>query len=276
MGKFKHNKLRNTAILFEILCKNLVHETLNPAGKQSAVKIIKKYFNKDSSLLYELRMYQQLCEVGVSVSPAELIDVVIQSRNKVDTKKLDKEKYNLIKQIKETYNLPEFFSNRVSNYKLLASIFNIFEHAPSVNPTSYLTNKKTIVESLSTKIEELPVDQELKHLMQEDKQVRNIALKTMVKKFNDKYKGLNERQRILVKRYINENTETAEFKDFIITECKFISKELNNKIQQLDESVTKIKLTEVNNLLQTIITAPIIKDEHLSSMLKYHELLGEI
>ena len=46
----KHNKIKNTGIIFEILCNKIVSETLNPKQPQYATKILKRYF-KNGTLL---------------------------------------------------------------------------------------------------------------------------------------------------------------------------------------------------------------------------------
>ena len=52
--KFKHNKKRNTAFLFETLVKELTKAVLNnEAAKQKAVStLIKEHFNKKTNLLF--------------------------------------------------------------------------------------------------------------------------------------------------------------------------------------------------------------------------------
>lgn len=276
MGKIKHNKLKNTAILFELLCKYLVYESMNPSLPQKSSKLIKKFFNKDSSLLSELKLYQQLSETNIKVPANDLVSLVIESRKNIDQVKLNNEKFNLVKKLKESYDLDTFFKNRISNYKLFASIYNIFEHNSFDDPTSFLNNKQTIIESLTQVPTVIEEDHQIKELIKETPTIRKKVLERMVDKFNDKYKSLNDRQRILISKCITENVEEPSFKDYVITECNNISKQMKYKMDNIDEPVLKIKLNEVNNLLQTIITAHNIKDEHLSSMLKYYELLEEI
>jgi hypothetical protein len=43
--------------------------------------------------------------------------------------KLNDQKFNLIKEIRENFNEEEFFKNKVGNYKVLASIYKLFEKA---------------------------------------------------------------------------------------------------------------------------------------------------
>ena len=121
--KLKHSKIKNTGILFELLTRQITADVL--AGKDSkAVTIVKKYFNENTSLGKELQLYRLLSEKHFkSENKAnELVEVVLKSRKKLSNSKLRNEKYNLIKQIKETYDSTDFFNGRISNYKLFASI----------------------------------------------------------------------------------------------------------------------------------------------------------
>ena len=51
---------------------------------------------------------------------------------------------------------------------------------------------------------------------------------------------------------------------------------MRSKIESIDDNVLKIKLAETVNLLQNILTAKRIGEDHLSAMLKYYELIEEI
>ena len=52
---------------------------------------------------------------------------MIAEHKKIPASSLKREKYSLIREIKRTYNLEEFFKAHVINYKLNASIYNILE-----------------------------------------------------------------------------------------------------------------------------------------------------
>ena len=57
MGKFKHNKLRNTGLLFEFLLRQVTVDVLNKEKESSALKIIKKQFNEHTEIGKELALY---------------------------------------------------------------------------------------------------------------------------------------------------------------------------------------------------------------------------
>jgi hypothetical protein len=269
----KHNKLKNTAIIFELLCKQLTYEVLQNQTQHSS-KIIKKFFNKDTELLSELKLYQSLYQPNEKMDVSEMINVVPQMRKGLDNNKLDTEKYQLVKAIKSRYDLNEFFGLRLSNYKLLASIHNLLEN--TTDPNVYVQSKATIMEHHSRGKTETVNEVEVA-TANEDPAVKRLLFKLIVEKFNEKYKNLLPSQKRLLSRYINEDVAGNEFKNFVVTEANSLKATIQKKSNESGDPILSIKLTEVANLLDTITTSRgTIKEEHLSAMLKYYELVEEI
>lgn len=276
MKKLRHNKLRNTGLLFEILSKNVMYEVINEDQKQIALPIIKKHFNQKSEMLKELMLYQSLSKESKNDS-GELLSLTLESRKSLNLSKLENEKYELIKDIRKKYDLKMFFETRTTNYKLCASIFKLFEHTSMVNPDEYLTAKKLVMESLSgQKVEEVIEEQVEKEWREQDQDTRTLGFKIVVQKFNEKYRTLSDRQKTLLSRYINEDTGTPEFKNYIMKEVGYVTSKLNSLLESVTDPITKIKLAETLNLTENIISTKQIKDEHLSSLLKYFELVEEL
>ena len=126
--KLKHSKIKNTGILFELLTRQITADVL--AGKSTkSVSILKKCFNENTELGKELELYKLLSEKHYQSENRanDLLNVVIKQRQKLSNLNLRREKYNLIKSIKENYNVTDFFDGRIPNYRMLASIFNIFQ-----------------------------------------------------------------------------------------------------------------------------------------------------
>ncbi len=153
--KLKHSKIKNTSILFELLTRQITADVL--AGKSTkSVKIVKKYFNENTELGKELQLYRLLSEKHYESEDRakDLLEMVLNSREKINNSKLRNEKYNLIKEIKENYKVNDFFNGRISNYRLLASIYNVFQtqNSPTVfNPEQTINSKFTILEHITSK-----------------------------------------------------------------------------------------------------------------------------
>tara|TARA_R110000822_G_scaffold128195_30_gene263978 strand:- start:190 stop:1029 length:840 start_codon:yes stop_codon:yes gene_type:complete len=278
MKKLKHSKYKNTGLVFEILTRNIVKEVLNEKNSIS-LNIIKKYFTEGSEIYKELKYYQTLQEINPNIQKTDkLVDLIIDTYNsRIDQHKLNNEKYRLIGEIKNKLNFDIFFESRISNYKLLASIYKIFEHAASDNPSEHISCRELIVDHIAGKDQHEKVLTDVQTVWKnEDPDIQKLAFKIIVEKFNTKYKYLGERQKTLLNKFVNEDTNTVEFRDYVYNEVGGIKKKLNRIMHGVDDDVMVIKLREAIKLVDNIIMSPEVQSEHLSAMLKYYELIEEL
>ena len=280
--KLKHSKIKNTSILFELLTRQITADVL--AGKSTkSVKIVKKYFNENTELGKELQLYRILSEKHYeSESRAtDLLEMVVESRQKLSNSKLRNEKYNLIKEIKENYNVNDFFNGRISNYRLLASIYNVFQSQISrttFNPEETINSKFTVLEHItSKKVSEKEIKEKvLKEYSKQDKDLRLLAYQILVDKFNQKYKTLNESQKNLLKHYINNISNTNSMREFVDLESAKIKKTLRFHIPKVDDDITRIKLTEAVNQISNLTKGKVVNEKQVLTLMRYYELVKEI
>jgi hypothetical protein len=278
MKSLKHSKFKNTGVLFELLVRQVASDTLNNIDS-NALPLIKKYFAKSTELAKELNLYQTLVkEQFVKEEKASaLIDAVVSARKSLNNSILNRQKYALIKEIKNNYVLEDFFKSKVNNYKVLASAYKLFEFTAADSPLEIVNNKYTLVEHLTRSSKKsVSAINEMELFTKQDKEVRLLTYKILVDKFNAKYSDLNEGQKRVLRAYINSVTEGTELKDFVITESKELRKTILGLRKKVTDTVTTIKLNEVANLLNTFSTARTIKENHLLSLLRYHELVKEL
>ena len=151
--KMKHNKIKNTGILFELLTRQITVDLME-SDSSKAVDIVKKYFKNGTQLGKEYELYKILTETKYSTeSRAEaLIDAVMGSRKKLNNSTIKREKYNLIKEIRDCYGMKDFFNTKLPNYKVLASIYNIFEGESARNdygPVVQTDSKVVVMENIT-------------------------------------------------------------------------------------------------------------------------------
>jgi hypothetical protein len=275
MRPLKHNKVKNTGILFELLVRKVASEVMNNTNSK-ALPIVKKFFKEGTALSNELKLYRTLIdEKFLNEDKAEkFVSAVIVARQKIDEETLRKEKYALIREIKNRFELEEFFKARVNNYTELASIYKVFEHADDTNPADMLRSKDTIIEHVITKSTDKKVVTET--ITNEDKEIRVLASKLMIDKFNQKYKVLSNNQKDLLREYVNSITDSPSLKSFVNKHIPAIQKELTTLSKRVDNKITLIKLTEVASMLDKISSAKIIKESHILSLLRYYELISEL
>ena len=280
--KLQHSKIKNTSILFELLTRQITADVL--AGKSTkSVKIVKKYFNEDTELGKELQLYRLLSEKHYeSESRAhDLMSIVLKSRKKLSNSKLRSEKYNLIKEIKENYKVEDFFNGRISNYKLLASIYNTFQSETidaTFNPEQTVNAKFTVLEHITSKkiSSKEATAQVLKEYNKSDKDLRLLAYKILVDKFNTKYKTLNESQKSLLKNYINNVSNTNSLRGFVNTESKKIDTALKLNLPRVTDKITQIKLTEAIKQIDNLTKGKIVNEKQVLTLMRYYELVKEL
>ena len=280
--KLKHSKIKNTGILFELLTRQITADVL--AGKSTkSVLIVKKYFNEKTELGKELQLYQILSEKHYESESraSHLLDAVIKSRQKLSNTTLRHEKYNLIKEIKENYNVNDFFNGRISNYRILASIYNVFQSETSqeeFKPDHIVSSKFTVLEHItSKKVSDKEIKEKvLREYSKSDKDLRLLAYEILVDKFNKKYKKLNESQKALLKHYINNISNTNSLRSYIDDEVVTIKKELKIQLPNVNDKITKIKLTEAVNQIGNITKGKVVSEKQVLTLMRYYELIKEI
>jgi len=278
MKNLKHSKFKNTGVLFELLVRQVASDTLNNVDSK-AIPLIKKYFGKSTELAKEFDLYQTLVKEKFAKEnkATQLIEAVLEARAKLNQASLSRQKYNLIKEIKSSYVLEDFFKAKVNNYKILASVYKLFEYTVLDNPAEIVDNKDTIVEHITRKdAKKNSTLNEMKAFEAQDKEVRLLSYKILIDKFNTKYSKLNEGQKSLLRQYINSVNDSTELKTFLVSEVVKIQKDLKTLNTKVTDKVTKIKLSEVTNLLNTYKEVKVVKDNHVLNLLRYHELIKEL
>ena len=112
----KHNKIKNTAILYELLSRQITVDVLNDTKSPKSVSMFKEFFSKNTEMGKEYELYSILMSKKYKNDSHanQLIEAVVKSRRKLSNRRLANEKFNLIKSIKENYDIKEF---RESFYK---------------------------------------------------------------------------------------------------------------------------------------------------------------
>lgn len=275
MSKLKHSKFKNTGILFELLVRQIASDTL--AGKDSlALEIIKKHFKRGTELSKELKMYQSLTKENFDsqYKAQEFVNIILQERGNLNESILRRQKYNLIKSIKESFVMEDFFKYRVNNYREMASVFKMFEHTQSVSPKEYVDCKNTILETITKKDVEIVTETTDKEYASQPKEVRMLAYKFLIDSFNSKYTNLSESQKTILRNYINNVDNSDKLRKFVLSEVKRLKTEFGKL--KIGDKVTQIKLNETVNLIDNITSSKVISENQVLSLLRYHELLQEL
>jgi hypothetical protein len=277
----KHSKYKNTGILFELLVRQITSDTLS--GKDSkATDVLKKYFVK-TELGREYKLYETLTKhKNLTEGKAELvITSVIESSKNLNRSTLKRQKYNLINEISKYYDLEEFFSTKLPNYKSHAALYTLVEIYNSENlsnPDQIISNKIALLETLTTKqFNKQKVEDDLIEEFQSyDKDLRILTYKVMLEKFNGKYATLNDNQKEVLKEFINSVDSTPKLKEFYNTKVSEIKTQITIISENVSDKAVQIKLKEVNNLLTPLGKLSKVGNDDLVNLLQYYELLEEL
>ena len=279
--KIKHSKYKNTGILFELLVRQIASDTVS--GKDSAaINLVKKYFNK-TELAKEHKLYQALVgsKALTEVKAESLINATLEISARLNRTALRKEKYNIIKDIRESYDLEEFFKSKINSYSQYAAAYNLIESHNSlefIEPSQVIENKVTLLEHITRKEvnKEEVKDRVMEEYMSMDKGTRILVYKTLLERFNSKYSNMSNTQKSVLKEYINNISNTVRLREFVNNHFAAIKAELNQLNKSVADKTVQIKLSEVVNILKPLDKNQNVKDDNIIALLQFHELIAEL
>ena len=281
MKKVKHSKFKNTGFLFEILTRQITLEVLN-GSEEKAKEIVKEFFSGKTELAKELRLFNLLInEKYNSESKAEkFIDAILEAHTKINYSQLKREKFNLVKSIKETFEINNLLASPVTNYKILASVHKLFEGKKNdiLEVKDVFNSKLTIIEHISNSTPSLKKKEEklVEDYKKQEKDLRLLTYKILLETFNNKYTNLNNSQKGLLREYINNITNTSKFGEYFEKELISTITELHTMFKGMKDKITKIKLRETINVLKKQKIGKKINDSQVSALMMSYELIKEI
>ena len=279
--KIKHSKYKNTGVLFELLVRQITADTLK-GSNSPAIDILKKYFVK-TSLGREYKLYESVLKSNViSESRANtIISTILENSKRFSRSSLKKQKYNLINEIKEHYDLDVFFGSKIKNYKELAALYTLIEgynYKEDVDSNQLINNKITLLEHLTKK--EVNAEDVKKDIIQEfkdyDKDTRILTYKVLLERFNDKYQHLSKEQKQVLKEFINSVDSAPRLRNFYNSKVNELKDSLIEENKNIKDKATAIKIKEVSKYLTELDKSSKVGDDNLVDLLRYYELVKEI
>ena len=277
----KHNKFKNSGLIFELLVRQITADTLS--GKESpSIDILKKYFVK-TELSKEYKLYDtvlkqsQITEAKANI----IIEEVLKASRKLNRTTLRKEKYNLISEIKSHYNLDEFFKTKLPNYTSQAALYTLIEiynNQELTDPNQIISNKMTLLENLTAQpVKEKEVRENIiEEFKKYDKDLRLLTYQVLLEKFNGKYNSLNDNQKVVLREFINLVDNTPRLREFYNIKINEIKTQLTKLNKSVTDKVTQIKLNEVISLITEINKTSKISNDDLVNLLQYYSLVDEL
>jgi len=280
--KIKHSKFRNTGLIFELLVKQIAVDTLNNSDSKS-VSILKKYYAKNTLLSKEYKLYEFIVKnKSTSQNKAEaILSTITEVSRKFNQKKLRAEKYELISEIKESYDVNEFFGMQVRDYKPLAALFCLLEAQNNTNlvdPQVLIDNKTTLLEHLTSESQnrEDVKDTLIEEYSKYDKDLKLLTFKILLEKFNSKYKNLLPEQKTILKEFITSVNSQSRLRSLVNEELNKVASAIRKLSVKVKDEVVKIKLEEVAKNINPLTNKEKINDNHLVNLMQYYDLVNEL
>ena len=245
--RYRHNKKRNTAFLFEAAVRELTKSIVakDYEKRRKIIKILKEYFAKDSLLFREYELYKTL-EAGQNLESRmaeKMINEVKKVHSSLDPKQIFREQSKFIKAV--NYEISrDVFNNFVPNYKDLATIYQMFDSQLPIKKKILLEEK--IIGSLmltakkQEEIEKIPTD--------------SLVYNTFIKSFNTKYSGdLLEEQKELLNKYLTSYADNKlELKIYLNEEITRIKNKIKIFMDSNEVKNDNQMLERFNNIMNVI------------------------
>jgi hypothetical protein len=280
--KIKHSKYKNTGLIFELLVKQIAADTLN-REQSPAVSILKEFYASKNSLAKEYKLYDLVTKSkGVSQKRAEaIVSTITEVSRKLNQDTLKNQKYKLISEIKKHYDLDEFFSIQVRDYKALASMYCLLEaqnNEELVDPQYLVDNKVTLLEHLTDKSQNSNdvKDTLIEEYSKYDKDLKLLTFKILLEKFNNTYKDLLPEQKNILKEFITSVNSKKRLHNIVNEELKKINSEVKKLTSKVTDEVVKIKLEEVARSIKAVKNTEKIDDTHLVNLMQFYDLVNEL
>lgn len=278
--KLSHNKLKNTGLIFELLVRQLATDALNKKNVSKARDIIETYFNNKTEINKEYQIYSAILAQKNKnrVLIREILKEALDSSRKIDVKQLKKEKYQLIKTIKETYK-DTFFKTSVPDYRLLASIYKLLILKEESNIVTEIGEVALIRENLFSGLQNqkpLVLPTRSTNTEYVDK---GLAFKIMIERFNEKYNDLGDSQKNILKLYVENASNSEKLKEALLNQMNIIDTSLKKNVDSIEDEALKIKVNmaikKINDIRKRI-TEGIISQPLISAALVYNELESKV
>lgn len=237
--KFKHNKKRNTAFLFEALIKEMAKSVVSDdTERQNKIaRIIKRHFQKRGVLYKDLQTYKTLINLkeAEETFARRIVSEVRRDRDRIDNSRLFAEQSKLIKKINVELG-KGVYNNFVPNYKTMATIGQLFSDNISANEKVLLEDR--VIEEMTRA--EVRTEQEIME------HIDSLTYKTFADKFNKEYQGkLHEEQRNVVTKYIYSVSDNG------LSLKSYLNEEISRLKDKISDSLELEEFVDDDNMLES-------------------------
>ncbi len=246
----KHNKKRNVGLLYEQLMRFAsccILENEQDKAKKS-VDILCRHFKPGTALYKEFRLFNALVDSRVSSKDVarRIIDESKKACLSHDKNQLRKEKSILIKEINHTLDSSNFYNQKSSKYRTLATVqalLNEWRGADALGPAE-IVKYESVLEDWLTRPDVAEPSIKKEH-------ANPLTLNVMIDKFKTKYEGkMNSEQRDLVESYLYNKGDVIDqiniIKENVKTKMEKYFRECDNEILVEKRKAVEQKIADLD------------------------------
>lgn len=279
MAANKHNKRRNSLLIYEFLVRTISKSIIDDDKKKSssALKILKRHFRPGTELYKEFRLMNALAKTTVS-SEHTAASILNEAKNAVvslDSEKLDREKSILIRNINHVLNDDNFYDQHVSEYRTFATLQTLVNEwkTPGKDLYRMAQFEDQVMKYLVTE-KFVPADSTVS---EDTSGTARLLMKVMTKKLNEKYSGvLNEQQKSLIKAYAY--SAASDDQTSIRMKLQEIKSDLVSLIDGYEIEANEYLKNKLQETKSTLLSEnlELVDDETVTRFMLYSKLRDEL
>lgn len=254
----RHNKKRNTKLLYEFLAMHAAELVLDNKNPHQIIGIVKKYFANGSILSEENQLFDVIlnCKKDKNTILKTLKEVKKFS-NRIDVGKLDLEKTSLISEIKRL-KFDNMYNHKIDDYRLLASI------------QLFINNSRT--DKIKESINNIQLENTIVDLLVNNKQNNNnhhikqpnFNFLAMVDSITNDLRNLDQIHRNIILEFIDNPSKLDE-------RLEHNAKNIVKYANKFSDCTNK----KINKFLRMVCEAKQQKDKFIK-LLESEELIAEL
>ncbi len=278
-SQFKHRKKRNSGLIYEFLVRRLSRAMVDKdkMASQKTLEILRKYFADGTVLAEEREVFEVIRKArGLTEAAARRILAEVQKAvRKMDARKIDIKKSNLIKEINYAFGQGFFNEHRVPEYRLLASIQMMVDACRTggilTESVAEIQLEEGLVQYMTTKGE-----YSVRQPTQSD--VDALVMRMVAKRFEEKYsKSLIPSQKVLLEKYMRSQItgDHESLYKIIDGEIKRVKESLERASIMKEVREDPAMMEKLSEVCERIDKGKSL-DETVQDLMLYQKLIEEI
>lgn len=279
-SSFNHNKKRNSGLVYEFIVRRMASQLLDEdkKGYAKTLSLAQRYYSAGAPLAQERELFEAIRKTrGVSEAVARKVMGEVQRRAaRLDHKRIEIKKSNLIKEINHSFGKGFYSDHRVPEYRLMASIQMLIDSCRQGGPIMEAVNRIQLEEAL---VRFMTTTEAPKAKTGGDR-VDGLVAALAAKKFGERYgRAFNPDQKRLLERYTKAQMsgDIQGLSRFILTERDRLRTVVNDARALKEIKEDKVMAERLDEARTRLMNLDIAKtDEAVEEVMLFYKLAEEL